>query len=210
MAVSRCKIHKYLGMTVDYTISEIYRTSMLEYIDEILTAFEKMDPSNSGTKSSVAPDNLFKVDEDCEKLSPDKAKGFHNLVTNTLYTTKRDRPDTCTSVAFLTTRLRKPNTDYWKKLTHMMKYLRKTRNLPLILGAGGAGTLKWWIDASLAVHPNMRGHIGGGLYMGRGLPVVTSTNQKINIKISTEAEIVGVDDCMPAVCWTRYFLEAQD
>ena len=53
-----------------------------------------MDPSNSGTKSSAAPENLFKVDEDCENLSPDKAKVFHNLVAKTLYTTKRERPDT--------------------------------------------------------------------------------------------------------------------
>ena len=54
----------------------------------------KMDPRNSGTKSSPAPENLFRVDEDCEKLSPDKAKGLHNMVAKTLYTTKRARPDT--------------------------------------------------------------------------------------------------------------------
>ena len=55
-----------------------------------------MDPSNSSTKSSTAPENLFKVEKDCEKLSTDKAKGFHTLVVKTLYNTKRDRPDTCT------------------------------------------------------------------------------------------------------------------
>ena len=65
-----------------------------------------MYPSNSGTKYSVSPENLFKVDKDCEKLSLDNSKGFHNLVDNTIYTTKRDRPDTCTSVSFLTTRVR--------------------------------------------------------------------------------------------------------
>ncbi len=45
--------------------------------------------------------------------------------------------------------------------------------------------------------------------MGRGFPVVTSTKQKLNMRSSTEAELVGVDDLMPAICWTRYFLEAQ-
>ena len=94
MPVSRSKIHKYLGMTVDYTVSGIARISMLEYIGELLTVFDKMDPSNCGTKSSTAPENLFRVDEDCEKLSPDKAKGLHNMVAKTLYTTKRARPDT--------------------------------------------------------------------------------------------------------------------
>ena len=45
--------------------------------------------------------------------------------------------------------------------------------------------------------------------MGRGFPIVSSTKQKLNTRSSTEAEIVGVDDFMPAVCWTRYFMEAQ-
>ena len=53
MSVSRGKIQKYLGMTLDYTVSEIAIISMLNYIDEILTEFNKMDPSNSGTKSSA-------------------------------------------------------------------------------------------------------------------------------------------------------------
>ena len=81
--------------------------------------------------------------------------------------------------------------------------------LPLILSADGSHILKWWIDAAFAVHPNMRGHSGGGLSMGRGFPIVGSTKQKLNTRSSTEAEIVGVDDFMPAVCWSRYFMEAQ-
>jgi hypothetical protein len=31
----------------------------------------------------------------------------------------------------------------------------------------------------------------------------------LNTKSSTEAELVGVDDRMPQILWTRYFLEAQ-
>ena len=81
--------------------------------------------------------------------------------------------------------------------------------LPLILSANGSGILKWWVDASFAVHPNMRGHSGGGLSLGRGFPIVSSTKQKLNTQSSTETEIVGADDFMPAICWTRYFMEAQ-
>ena len=42
----------------------------------------------------------------------------------------------------------------------MMNYLRETINIPLILGAGVTGILKWWIDASFAVHSNIRGYNG--------------------------------------------------
>jgi hypothetical protein len=81
--------------------------------------------------------------------------------------------------------------------------------MPLILSANGSGILKWYVDASFAVHPNMRGHSGGGLTLGRGFPIVSSTKQKLNTRSSTETEIVGADDFMPAVCWTRYFMKAQ-
>jgi hypothetical protein len=55
----------------------------------------------------------------------------------------------------------------------------------------------------------MRGHSGGGLSLGTGFPIVSSTKQKLNTRSSTETEIVGADDFMPAICWTRYFMEAQ-
>jgi hypothetical protein len=105
--------------------------------------------------------------------------------------------------------VREPDTADWDKMAHLMKYLRGTKLLPLILSARGSGILKWWIDGSFAVNPNMRGHTGGGLSLGRGFPIVNSTKQKLNTRSSTESEIVGVDDCMPAICWTRYFMEAQ-
>jgi hypothetical protein len=91
-----------------------------------------------------------------------------------------------------------------------MKYLRGTRTLLLILSANGTGILKWWVDAAFAVHPNMRGHSGGGLSLGRGFPIVSSTKQKLNTRSYTESEIVGADDFMPAICWTRYFMKAQE
>lgn len=38
----------------------------------------------------------------------------------------------------------------------------------------------------------------------------TSAKQKLNTnKSSTEAELVGVNDVIPQVLWTRYYLEAQ-
>ena len=90
-----------------------------------------------------------------------------------------------------------------------MKYIWGTRDLSFILSANCSGVLKWWIDASYAVHQNMRVSTGAGLYMGRGFTIFTCTKQKINTHSSTESEIVGVHDCMSAVFWTRCFMEAQ-
>jgi hypothetical protein len=90
--VSRGKVHKYLGMTLDYTIHGQVKITMFDYVDEILMAFDKAELKGGGTNSSAAPKSLFKVDESCNKLKQDKAVDFHNLVVKILYATKRARP----------------------------------------------------------------------------------------------------------------------
>jgi hypothetical protein len=76
MTVSRGRVHKYLGMTLDYTVCGRVSILMFEYIDKIINAFDKAEPKGGSTKSSAAPDDLFKVAEDHEKLPPEKAMSF--------------------------------------------------------------------------------------------------------------------------------------
>jgi hypothetical protein len=209
MKVSRGKVHEYLGMTLDYSVKGQCKITMFKYIDEMLKTFETAAPNATGVKSCAAPKDLFSADESCEKLPVPQAEKFHSLVAKMLFATKRARPDTGTAVSYLTTRVREPDRDDWRKLVHLMQYVRATKDLPLILSADGSGILKWHVDGSYTVHPNMRGHTGGGLTMGRGYPYSASTKQKLNTRSSTESELVGVDDMMPSILWTRNFLESQ-
>ena len=209
MTVSRGKKHTYLGMQLDYAVPGQVSITMLGYIQEILDLFDKEAPKCTGTKTSAAPLDLFRVRPESTKLSPAQKDTFHSLVAKILFATKRARPDTGTSISFFTTRVREPDGDDWSKLVHLMKYIRGTKDMPLIRSANGSGILKWWVDGSFAVHPNMRGHTGGGQSMGRGFPITSSSKQKLNTRSLTESELVAVDDCMPAIMWTRYFLEAQ-
>ena len=104
MPVSRGKVCKYLGMDLDYSVRDQVKISMFDYINEILAAFDTVEPKGAGTKRSAAPENIFMVNEDCKKNLSDKTvQLFHNLAAKTLYSTKRARPDTCTSISFLTT-----------------------------------------------------------------------------------------------------------
>jgi hypothetical protein len=111
MTVSRGKTHKYLSMTLGYTVRGQVKISIFYYVDEIIAAFHTAEPKGGSTKTSAPHDSLFKVDESCEKLKQDNAVEFHNLVAKTLYATKRARPDTCTAIAFLTMRVRAPGKD---------------------------------------------------------------------------------------------------
>ncbi len=143
------------------------------------------------------------MNKDCKKLSDEVAAAFHTIVAMVLYDTKQARPDTSLAIAFLTTRVRAHDTDDWEKLCPLMEYLQGDCDQSLTLDDG---VLMWYVDASFAVHPNMRGHTGGCLTIEHGFPISVSTKQKLTTKSSTESELVGVNDMMPIIIWNCYFL----
>ena len=63
------------------------------------------------------------------------ATSFHNSVTQLIFACPRALKDTKNSVSFLTTRVRIPENDDWGKLKHVLGYVRRNINLPLILRA---------------------------------------------------------------------------
>ena len=144
---------------------------MFEHLKAISETFDKIDTKAKDTKKTAAPANLFTVQEDCKKLDKERIEHFHIIVAQVLFTTKRARPDTVTSVSFFTTRVIDKYQYYWLKLAHLMMYIRGTIDLPLTLSANETGMLKWYVDGLYGVNPNMRGHSGGGISMGTGTPI---------------------------------------
>ena len=92
----------------------------------------------------------------------------------------------------------------------MVRYLRGMAELPLILCADSATVVKWWVDGSHAIHPNMRSHSGGCISLSAGMLSTGSSKQKLNMHSSTETELIAVDDFMPQILWTNLFLEVLD
>jgi len=206
ITVSKGKVHEYLGMTIDYSENGKVIFRMDDYIDRMLD--EAPDDMKGGAVTPAAS-YLFQVNKNAEKLDGKTADLFHHLVAKLLYLCKRVRPDFQTAVAFLTTRVSNPDVDDYKKLARCIRYIQDTRHLFLRLEAGADGRIRWWVDASFAVHPDMRSHTGAVMSLGKGAAYSMSTRQKINTKSSTKAELVGVDDAMPNIIWTRNFLQAQ-
>jgi hypothetical protein len=68
---------------------------------------------------------------------------------------------------------------------------------------------RWWIEASFAVHPNMRSHTCTAMSNGTGYVAFLSLKQKLNTRSSTGAELVGVDECMGKILRTKNFMEKQ-
>jgi hypothetical protein len=203
---TRGLVHDYLGMTLDYSVPGAVQVTMVDYVKNML---EDLPADMDGEAATPAACHLFEVNPDATPLDESTANMFHHNVAKLLFLCKRARPDIQTAVAFLCTRVKAPDTDDYKKLARLVKYLRGTVDMPLTLEADDTHLIKWWVDASFAVHPDMKSHTGGTMMMGKGAIHCTSTKHKMNAKSSTEGEIVAVNDVMPQILWTRYFLEAQ-
>ena len=207
LTISRGKVHDYLGMILDYSVEGSVIIRMESYINNMIN---DMPEDMIGVASTPASSSLFKVNTNgTPTLNPKKKEIFVHLVMQALYLSQRGRPDIRTAVSFLCGRLTCPDEDDYSKLSRMMKYLQGTRSLPLTLRVEDDGKLQWWIDASYAVHPNMRGHTGATMSMGKGSVFSGSWKQKMVTRSSTESEVVGVHDVLPQILWTKMFLEAQ-
>jgi hypothetical protein len=126
-----------------------------------------------------------------------------------LYVALRCRPDVLLTESFLTSRVSKPTVEDWKKLDRLLMYLNGTRQLGIVLNASTGVQVIAHIDASFAVHDNMKSHTGCFITMGVGPVVASSKKQSLVTRSSTEAELVGLADSLPQVIWTRDFLKAQ-
>jgi hypothetical protein len=111
---------------------------------------------------------------------------------------------------FLTTRVSGPTEEDQKKLDRLLRYLNGTQELGVCLQADTElVTIRAFIDASFAVHPEMRSHTGSIITLGGGALHVKSAKQKLTAKSSTEAELIALSDALGQVIWTRNFLRAQ-
>jgi hypothetical protein len=196
------KVHEYLGMTIDFSEECLVKYTMYDFLEDIIA---DSPDDMKGTAVTPAHSKLFQVNSECEKLDHKTMDWFHRTVARILFASKRARPDLQTGVAFLCTRVACPDKDDYGKLKKLIEYIRETIYLPLILGWDESGILTWSVDASFAVHMDMRSHTGMALTLGRGALISGSYKQKINTKSSTESELVGVDDGMPFIMWIRLF-----
>ena len=113
------------------------------------------------------------------------------------------------SVALLTTQVIAPGEDDWKKLQHLLQYLKCTMPLPLVVIVENLNVIKWWVDESYAAHYDMNGNTGATISLGHGSVLIMTNNQKLNTNISTEANLIGADYDLPKMLSTKYFTEAQ-
>jgi hypothetical protein len=207
VTATRGKVHDYLGMELDYRKRGKLKISMTKYVENMLNDF----PVQLGKKDvakTPAANSLFNLGTGA-KLDTKRSEIFHTFVAKGLFLCKRARPDIQQAILVLCTRVKDPNQADWENLMRVMKYLNGTRNEYLTLSADDLRVVKWYVDASFAVHPDFKSHTGTVMTLGKGAMQSIARKQKMNVRSSTEGELVAVDNAATMILWTKLFLEAQ-
>jgi hypothetical protein len=96
----------------------------------------------AGEAATPAANHLFAINNKPKLLDEDTSDMLHHHTAKLLFLAKRARPDVHTTVAFLTTRVKSPDEDDYKKLGRCMKYLHRIMDLPLTLEADNMHLVK--------------------------------------------------------------------
>ena len=199
--------HEFLGMRLHFNREDkTVKILMQTYLNEAIHQ-SQLDVRRAA--ATPATKTLFDVDPHAALLSPPEFDRFRSVVCKLLYVALRGRPDILLTVVFLASRVSKATIQDQAKLKRLLEYLYGTYDLPLILGADDIHTLYTFVDASFAVHEDMKSHTGGVITFGRGGIACKSAKQKLVTKSSTEAELVGASDYLPSTLWVQHFLQGQ-
>ncbi len=113
--------HDYLVMLMTYDKQSQHATiDMEKHIEGCIRDLEEEEPgSHLKLVATPATGNEFKTrDREVKKLSKKQAANFHATVARLLFVAKRGRLDILLlAVSFLTTRVREPDLDDWKKMS---------------------------------------------------------------------------------------------
>ena len=205
MTINRGLVHSFLGQTWDYSAKGKIRVTMEGNIGQMVEDYGK-----GGSAATPAGEDLFSVDPDSPPLPEDRRARFHSFVQRSAWVAKRIVPQLGPALSFLMPRVYKATEQDEKKLDRVLKYLNVNSKRGIVIEPAATGIyLHAYVDASFAVHPDMKSQTGANISLGKGPVFTSSTKQKLNGTSSTEAELIGVGDSLSQILWVRDFLIEQ-
>ena len=209
MKITEGKEHDFLGMKIIVNNDRTITVDMRNQIEKTISFFEYYDSNVDENTVTPAAHYLFHVNEDAEKLNKQMSEVFHTTTAKLLYIMQRARPDIETAVSFLMKRVSKSDVEDWRKLRRVIGFLKGTIGELRVIGATSLTEILTFVDSAYAVHMNMRSHTGGLSSFGIGAVHARSKSSKINVKSSTESELVSASEYLPHTLWLRNFMGGQ-
>ena len=144
--------------------------------------------------------------QDVEKLAKIP---YRSLVGSLIYLTIGTHPDISYSVQQLSWFLDCFSHAHWNAAIHVVRYLKGSRDLELVLGGDNEVKITGFTDSDWANCPDTRRSIGGYLFtLGSGPVSWQSKWQRIVVTSSCEAEYTAAFEASKEAIWLRTLLSS--
>lgn len=196
----------FWGMQIKYMRNRTAEIRMKDYLTEAICDFHKGIHKSA---ASPATRDLFEVDLYGAALDEEKAENFRSIVAKLLYVSQRADIDMQLTIAFLCTHVSCSIEEDWAKLKRLLEYINSSIDKYRVLEANNITRILTWVDASCAVHRDMKSYTGGAVLFSTSAVLCKSSKQKIETKSLTEAKLVGASNYLPHAIWAKKFLSSQ-
>jgi hypothetical protein len=201
------KASQFLGININRKQNGLFEINQSNYIKKIASILE-VDESRG---------SLFPMDPGYFKLEGnylDDNKKFRQIIGMLLYISTNTRPDISASVSILAQRVSKPRDIDLRESIRVVKYLMKTNDHSLILGAHSPNQdtpLKTFTDANWAEERINRKSTGGFICQLYGSTICWSSKKQDVVSISTtESEYYALAEAIRESIWLKNLLQDFD
>jgi hypothetical protein len=150
---------------------------------------------------------LMERTDDSPLLNDEEQTFFHQYVAKVLYLATHMHGELSFYVNILAQRTAQPTSQDLQHLLTLLGYIKTIVYDTLTLDASHYSHPVVYIDASYAVNRDYKSQAGACMFFGTGSLFCRSNKETINVKSSTEAELVALSDHMSGVLGIIHFLE---
>ena len=183
--------------------------SQTALIDRVITQFGQQDAYPA--KTPMDPGLKLRRPNQSELTSHDKEElakyPYRSLVGCLLYLSIASRPDITYAVQQLSQFLDSYSYAHWNAAIRIVRYLKGTRELKLVLGGTNPISLVGFTDSDWANCLDTRRSVGGYSFtLGSGIISWNTRKQKTVASSSCEAEYTAAFECGKEAIWLRMLL----
>jgi hypothetical protein len=203
-AITEADVTRYIGIDItrnltDHTIA----LSQIPYIDKFVSS---NIPPAANPKSTPMSDS---VDYSTKTIETEIEKSIQPEVGQLRYLADHTKPDILTAVGLLGQVAAQPHQTHHKGIKHLARYLKGSRDIPLILGGTDQEIdLFGYVDASHLPDKTSKPRLGYCFFLNlqSGTIYARSVKSKSVSHSSCEAEIGAIDAAVIQTIWIRGFL----
>lgn len=196
----------YLGIEVTKSGDGYYQLCQSAYINKVAKDFGLGDAKSSNVPLNV---NYGKSTDDECVIVLDNNNEYQRLIGCLLYIAVNTRPDIAANVSILAQRVSSPRNCDWNELKRVVRYLKGTADLKLVLGSNEHkdDPVFGYADANWAEDKADRKSNSGYIFIVHGAAVSWACRKQSCVALSTtEAEFIALSEACQEARWLRRLL----